>query len=125
MVSGIAAAFILVNSVAALAGVMTTSYSVPPALPYWALAALAGGYIGAGFGSRRLGNPSIQRLLSLVLLVAGVKMILTAASLAGLARTLECSWSAFARPRLRRPGQGLSVLHELRAQLPAAKGGHA
>ena len=80
VVSGIAAAFILVNSVAALAGVMTTSYSVPPALPYWALAALAGGYIGAGFGSRRLGNPSIQRLLSLVLLVAGVKMILTAAS---------------------------------------------
>jgi len=80
VVSGIAAAFILVNSVAGLAGVMTTNFTVPSALPLWVVAALVGGAIGAEYGSRRLGNPSIQRLLALVLLVAGIKMILTAAS---------------------------------------------
>lgn len=80
VVSGIAAAFILVNSVAALSGVVTGDYTVPSALPLWALAALVGGVLGAEYGSRRLGNPSIQRLLALVLLVAGIKMILTASS---------------------------------------------
>jgi hypothetical protein len=80
VVSGIAAAFILVNSIAGLAGVMTTAHAVPAALPYWAVAALVGGYIGAEFGSRRLGNPSIQRLLALVLFIAGFKMVFTAAS---------------------------------------------
>lgn len=80
VVSGIAAAFILVNSMAGLAGAMTTNFTVPSALSLWAVAALVGGAIGAEYGSRRLGNPSIQRLLALVLLVAGIKMILTAAS---------------------------------------------
>ena len=78
VVSGIAAAFILVNSLAALAGVATRPVQFPPALAWWACAALVGGYFGAGFGSRRLGNPIIQRLLSLVLVVAGMKMIATA-----------------------------------------------
>ncbi len=78
VISGIAAAFILVNSVAGLLGVVTTSPDLPSALPYWAIAAVVGGFIGAEYGSRRLGNPAIQKLLSLVLLVAGIKMIATA-----------------------------------------------
>lgn len=78
VVSGIAAAFILVNSLAGLAGIVSKSTSVSFGLAYWAVAALVGGYVGAEFGSRRLRNPVIQRLLSLVLLVAGLKMIATA-----------------------------------------------
>ncbi|HUR88897.1 MAG TPA: sulfite exporter TauE/SafE family protein [Ramlibacter sp.] len=76
-VSGIAAAFILVNSLAGLAGQMTGSYSVPDELPLWLAVVFFGGFIGATLGSRRLGNPAIQRLLALVLLVAGAKMLLT------------------------------------------------
>src|SRR5690606_27895025 len=75
VVSGIAAAFILLNSIAGLLGVMTTDPVWPAALPWWALAALAGGFIGAEYGSRRLGNPTIQKLLALVLVIAGIKMI--------------------------------------------------
>jgi len=75
VISGIAAAFILVNSVAGLAGVITTSPTWPPALPYWAIAAVIGGWVGAEYGSRRLGNPAIRKLLALVLLIAGIKMI--------------------------------------------------
>lgn len=75
IISGIAAAFILVNSVAGLAGVFTTSPVWPSALPYWAAAAVIGGWVGAEYGSKRLGNPAIKKLLALVLLIAGLKMI--------------------------------------------------
>ncbi len=76
-VAGVSAAFILVNSIAGLAGVVAArSITLAPALPLWAAAAVVGGYIGAELGSRRFGNPTIRRLLALVLLIAGVKMIL-------------------------------------------------
>lgn len=78
VVSGIAAAFILVNSISGLLGVASKTMPVGGALACWAVAALVGGYLGAEFGSRRIGNPVIQRLLSLVLVVAGIKMIATA-----------------------------------------------
>lgn len=78
VISGIAAAFILVNSVAGLLGVMTAAPALPSALPYWAVAAVVGGFIGAEYGSKRLGNPTIQKILAVVLVVAGVKMIATA-----------------------------------------------
>ncbi len=77
VISGIAAAFILVNSVAGLLGVITTSPEIPPALPYWTVAAVAGGLVGAEYGSKRLGHPTIKRLLAMVLLIAGTKMIAT------------------------------------------------
>jgi uncharacterized membrane protein YfcA len=75
-VSGISAAFILVNSIAGFAGVVTKTGVVPTPLPLWALAAVLGGFIGAELGSRRFGNPTIRRVLAVVLLIAGVKMIL-------------------------------------------------
>jgi uncharacterized membrane protein YfcA len=77
MISGIAAAFILVNSLSGLAGVLTKSYTLPEELIYWGSAAVVGGLIGAEYGSRRLANPTIRQLLALVLLVAGLKMLLT------------------------------------------------
>lgn len=78
VISGIAAAFILVNSIAGLLGTITTAPTLPSALPYWAVAAVVGGYIGAEYGSKRLGNSTIQKLLAVVLAIAGAKMIATA-----------------------------------------------
>lgn len=78
VVSGVAAAFILVNSVAGLIGVASNAPAWPAALPYWAVAAVVGGFIGAEYGSRRFGNPAIKKLLAVVLAIAGVKMIATA-----------------------------------------------
>lgn len=75
VISGVAAAFILVNSIAGLIGVLIKQPVLPAALPYWAVAAILGGLIGAEYGSRRLANPSIRRLLALVLLLAGSKMV--------------------------------------------------
>ncbi len=76
VISGVAAAFIFVNSIAGLAGVLTKPVDFPPGLILWGVAAVAGGLIGAEYGSRRLGNPTIRQLLALVLVVAGIKMLL-------------------------------------------------
>ncbi|MEI8363342.1 MAG: sulfite exporter TauE/SafE family protein [Betaproteobacteria bacterium] len=76
VISGVAAAFILMNSIAGLIGVLSKQPNLPAALPYWAVAAVIGGLIGAEYGSRRLTNPSIRKLLALVLLLAGGKMML-------------------------------------------------
>lgn len=73
--AGVSAAFILVNSIAGLLGNFTNLQMLPPALPYFALAAVVGGLAGSEFGSRRLANVTIRRLLAVVLVVAGIKMI--------------------------------------------------
>ncbi|MFZ1891483.1 MAG: sulfite exporter TauE/SafE family protein [Formosimonas sp.] len=75
-ISGVSAAFILVNSVAGLLGVLTKGATLPADWPIWALAAVLGGYIGATLGSKHLNNAWIQRALALVLLIAGAKMVL-------------------------------------------------
>lgn len=76
-VAAVAAFFILVNSVAGLLGVISHAPALPAALPLWALAAAAGGWIGAEYGSRRLKSEALQRLLAAVLAIAGAKMLLT------------------------------------------------
>jgi uncharacterized membrane protein YfcA len=72
---GVAAAFILVNSAAGLAGNPASLGHLPPQLPLWAGAAVVGGLIGAELGSRRIGTPTFRRLLAAVLVVAGIKLI--------------------------------------------------
>ena len=78
VISGIAAAFILVNSIAGLLGGMAAAPPLPGGLPFWGVAAVAGGFVGAEYGSKRLANPTIRRLLAVVLAIAGAKMIATA-----------------------------------------------
>jgi uncharacterized membrane protein YfcA len=70
------AAFILINSVAGLAGLLTRQPTLPEALPYWVIAVVAGGLIGATFGARRLDNRTLRQALATVLVIAGGKMFL-------------------------------------------------
>jgi uncharacterized membrane protein YfcA len=74
--SGVAAPFILVNSVAGLVGRGLTTLALPAAIPIWLVAVLIGGALGSWLGSRRLPMLAIRRLLAIVLLLAGGKMIL-------------------------------------------------
>ena len=74
--SGITAAFILVNSIAGLSGHLSQVASLPGIIPFWAGAAILGGWVGSEYGSRRLNNASLRKLLALVLVIAGLKMIL-------------------------------------------------
>lgn len=69
------AAFILINSIAGLLGLLTRQPALPDPLPYWVLAVIAGGLIGSSFGARRLDNRALRRALAAVLLIAGAKMV--------------------------------------------------
>lgn len=73
--SGVAAPFILVNSIAGLLGHFSSVAQLPPSVPVWGAAAVIGGWIGATYGSKRAPAPVLRQLLSLVLIVAGVKLI--------------------------------------------------
>ena len=75
--SGVAAPFILVNSAAGLLGHVSSVRELPGSLPYWGVAVVAGGWIGASYGTKKAATPVLRRLLSLVLVVAGLKMLLT------------------------------------------------
>lgn len=72
--AGTSAAFILVNSIAALSAQAPHLPSLSPAVFGWATAALLGGALGAELGSRMLAPRLIQTALSVILLIAGVKM---------------------------------------------------
>jgi uncharacterized membrane protein YfcA len=74
--SGVAAPFILVNSMAGLLGHFSSVAHLPPNIPIWGAAVVLGGLIGATYGSRRAPAPVLRRLLAVVLVVASVKLIL-------------------------------------------------
>ncbi len=76
--AGVSAPFILVNSIAGLAGrgVGDLAGVQGPLLALGA-AVLLGGWFGARLGSRQLQNITIRRLLALVVALAGVKLLLT------------------------------------------------
>jgi len=75
--AGVSVAFILVNSAAGLLGHLASVRNVPLEIVWWAPAALMGGLIGAELGSRRLAPMTMRRMLSAVLVIAGIKMLLT------------------------------------------------
>jgi uncharacterized membrane protein YfcA len=75
VISGVAASFILVNSISGILGVSSTLTQFHPTLPIWLVVVVIGGLIGAEYGSKRLGNTAIQWLLAIVLIIGGIKMI--------------------------------------------------
>jgi hypothetical protein len=76
--SAVAAPFILVNSVAGLAAIFVTrGVALPAYVWFLAPAVLAGGWLGAEYGSRRFANPVVRRVLAAVLALAGAKMLFT------------------------------------------------
>lgn len=75
--SAVAAAFILANSISGISAIASArSASLPPYVAVLGIAVIAGGWLGAEYGSRRFANPVIRRMLALVLAVAGAKMAL-------------------------------------------------
>jgi uncharacterized protein len=72
--SGIAAVFILGNSLAGLLGNVAVVRALPPELPLYAVAVILGAFVGTAFGTR-FAPILIQRALGLVLIVAGFKLI--------------------------------------------------
>jgi hypothetical protein len=72
--TGIAALFIVVNSAAGLLGRAPSLDALPPALPWFALAALIGAAIGTTVSLRRLDKTGLLRALGVVLGVAAAAL---------------------------------------------------
>jgi uncharacterized membrane protein YfcA len=75
--AAVSALFILVNSASGLAGNFTSTRRLPPFALALAVAVIIGGSAGSYFGSRRFPHTVIKRLLAVVLLIAGAKLIFT------------------------------------------------
>lgn len=73
--SGMAAVFILCNSVAGLSGNLSRLAFLPSTLPIWAVAVVAGAAIGSSVGNQRGRTLMLRGALSAVLVVAGLKLI--------------------------------------------------
>ncbi|MCX7137038.1 MAG: hypothetical protein NTW47_10520, partial [Proteobacteria bacterium] len=73
--AGIAAPFILVNSVAALIAGSLTAGSLPAEIPWFAAAAVMGALAGTWLGLSKLSQRGLIVTLAVVMLVAAGKLI--------------------------------------------------
>lgn len=73
--SGIAALFILCNSLAGLSGHLIAFNKVDYNIIYWIIAVVIGGLLGSHLGTIRLNNKIIVVCLFIILLTAGLKFL--------------------------------------------------
>lgn len=73
--AAISAAFIFVNSISGLTGFLVQGGEIPIQTSNLLPMVLAGGWIGANWGSRRAQNPALLRALALVLVIAAAKFL--------------------------------------------------
>lgn len=69
------ALFILCNSIAGLAGNFSSTQHIPAYVAPLAAAVVVGGAGGSWFGARRFAPARIKRILAVVLVIAGVKLV--------------------------------------------------
>jgi uncharacterized membrane protein YfcA len=74
--AGVSAMFILVNSISGLLGNYQQVAMLPSNVWFWIAAAVAGGIVGSTLGSKRFDSLMLRRVLALVLIFAGVKLML-------------------------------------------------
>ncbi|MCF7223355.1 sulfite exporter TauE/SafE family protein [Marilutibacter chinensis] len=72
--SGTSVAFVWINSLTALAGLLHATGTLPTALPLWLGAVAVGALIGTQLGLRWLPVNMLRRMLGLVLLIAAAKL---------------------------------------------------
>jgi uncharacterized membrane protein YfcA len=72
---GITAAFVFVNSISALAGRLTAVPELPPNIWIWLAVVGVGGWLGAKLGSTRVDSRILRRLLAIILLVGGLRLL--------------------------------------------------
>ncbi len=76
--SGLAAPFILINSVSGLLGLASVTAHLPRGMIWLAVAVLAGGLVGTTLGIQRLAPRKLLLALAVVLVIAGGKFLLPA-----------------------------------------------
>jgi uncharacterized membrane protein YfcA len=69
------AIFIFVNSLAGIAGLYSKGFTLGSDMYIWLIVAFAGGLIGSRMGSRTLSSDELKKMLAVVLIIAGLKLI--------------------------------------------------
>jgi len=77
--AAVSAAFIFVNSVAGLGGMLTKGISFTGDMVVYIVVALSGGLLGGYLGSRKLSHGVLKHLLAALLLLASCKLLFTKA----------------------------------------------
>jgi uncharacterized membrane protein YfcA len=75
--AGVAAAFIVLNSAAGLLGNLASLQRLPPELPIFAAAVFVGALTGSWLGTSRLPRHRLLQALAAVLVIAGLKLLLS------------------------------------------------
>lgn len=75
--AAVTAAYNLLNSAAALIGAYSILGALPHALPLWLAAVGIGGAAGSFIGSRYLPESALRYILAVILLVSGIKLVLS------------------------------------------------
>jgi uncharacterized membrane protein YfcA len=75
-VSTITSLFILVNSVAAIGGIINSGFQMPTDIFLWIGVAMVGGLLGSHWGSRKAPVKVLKNLLAFLLLVVSVRLLL-------------------------------------------------
>ena len=73
--AGLSGAFILVNSISGLVGLLIGGVSLPSAMPLWIAAVAIGGLIGSWLGAARFSILNLRRALAVVFVVAAAKLV--------------------------------------------------
>jgi len=76
--SGTSVAFVWINSLTGLAGLLSATGTLPNALPAWLVAVAAGALLGTQFGLRWLPVARLRQALGVVLLIAAAKLLFAA-----------------------------------------------
>jgi uncharacterized membrane protein YfcA len=74
--AGVSALFILVNSISGLLGNYHQAAMLPTNVWFWIAAAVLGGIVGSTLGAKRFDSLMLRRVLAVVLIFAGVKLVL-------------------------------------------------
>jgi uncharacterized protein len=74
--AAVSAVFILVNSLAGLAGQAADLGMLPSAMPVWLAAVAIGGWAGAQLGSRHWSGAQARKALALVIAIAAIRMMI-------------------------------------------------
>ncbi|KGO85528.1 membrane protein [Flavobacterium rivuli WB 3.3-2 = DSM 21788] len=77
--AAISAAFIFVNSVAGLGGMLTKGISLTGNMVMYIIVAFTGGLLGAYFGAKKFNQSVLKYVLAIVLLLASYKLLFTTA----------------------------------------------
>ena len=72
----ISALFIFVNSLSGMAGLVTHGIEIQPEAYMWIVVAIAGGALGSWVGSTKFSTQTLRRVLGMVLVIAGLKLMI-------------------------------------------------